>query len=537
MNIKTLDCTLRDGGYYNNWDFPLELVNDYLKAMSDINIDFVEIGLRSLKNKNFKGPYAYSTNVFLESLNIPSNLKIGVMINASEIIINNKFSATVLKKLFVNNSSKSIIKLIRIACHFYEFEEAIKSAKILKKMGYIVGFNLMQIAQCSKKEIISVGEIAQKNKIDVLYFADSLGGMNPTNVSEIVNLLKNNWSGEIGIHTHDNMGLALQNTLKAMDLGVSWLDTTVTGMGRGPGNAKTEELAIHLDSKSGGLTNMTSLFKLINNYFKPLKKQYEWGKNVFYFLSGKYGIHPTYIQKMISDSRYDENDILAVIDKLKNDGRRKFNIDFLNSILNFYSVKASGSWSPKRLLNNKDLLILATGPGVSQHRKAIENYINLKNPIVMALNTQSAIESKFINFRIACHPVRLLADCKIHLSFKQPLITPFSMLPKDVKDVLSKKEILDFGMEVKKNKFQFNLSHCITPNNLVMSYAFAVAASGCVSRILLAGFDGYKDKDPRNKESSDVIKLFSNSKKTPPIVSITPSRYDIECISVYGLLS
>ena len=74
-NIKLLDCTLRDGGYYNNWDFTPEIVNKYLDAMSSIKIDFVEIGFRSLRNDNFKGGYAFSTDNFLKNMSIPVNLK------------------------------------------------------------------------------------------------------------------------------------------------------------------------------------------------------------------------------------------------------------------------------------------------------------------------------------------------------------------------------------------------------------------------------------------------------------------------------
>ena len=46
-----LDCTLRDGGYYNNWDFDSEVVNKYLAAMASANIDYVELGLRNFPQK------------------------------------------------------------------------------------------------------------------------------------------------------------------------------------------------------------------------------------------------------------------------------------------------------------------------------------------------------------------------------------------------------------------------------------------------------------------------------------------------------
>ena len=84
--IKILDCTLRDGGYYNNWDFSKDLVNDYLKAISDSGIKNVEIGFRSLKENKLNGPNFFSTDNYINILKIPQNLKIGVMINVSELI-------------------------------------------------------------------------------------------------------------------------------------------------------------------------------------------------------------------------------------------------------------------------------------------------------------------------------------------------------------------------------------------------------------------------------------------------------------------
>src|SRR5690554_5355464 len=81
-----LDCTLRDGGYYNSWNFEQELVKEYLEAMDAAGVDMVELGLRSLKNIGFKGACAYTTDSYLSSLVLPSRLTIGVMINASEIV-------------------------------------------------------------------------------------------------------------------------------------------------------------------------------------------------------------------------------------------------------------------------------------------------------------------------------------------------------------------------------------------------------------------------------------------------------------------
>ena len=84
--INIIDCTLRDGGYYNNWDFPNNLVNEYLKAVNAAGIKFVELGFRSLNKKGFKGPNWYTTDSYISHLNVPKKLKLGVMINMSELI-------------------------------------------------------------------------------------------------------------------------------------------------------------------------------------------------------------------------------------------------------------------------------------------------------------------------------------------------------------------------------------------------------------------------------------------------------------------
>src|SRR5690606_38962919 len=125
-----------------------------------------------------------------------------------------------------------------------------------------VGFNLMQIADRSEVEIKSLAIEAATYDIDALYFADSMGSMTPAQTAEIIGWLRTSWKGALGIHTHDNLGLALSNTLRALDEGATWVDATVTGMGRGPGNARTEELVIEIEERRQQTINMIPLMKL-----------------------------------------------------------------------------------------------------------------------------------------------------------------------------------------------------------------------------------------------------------------------------------
>lgn len=534
--MKFLDCTLRDGGYYNAWDFSVELINDYLLAMQAAGVDIVELGFRSLNNKGFKGACAYTTDDFLRSLNIPSSLTVGVMVNGSEFMGSTPITK-VLDQLFPVPASESPVNLVRIACHVHEFEKALNTVSWLQDKGYKVGFNLMQVANHPEEKVKQLAQLASSHPIDALYFADSMGSMTPDRTSEIISWFRSEWKGPMGIHTHDNLGLALSNSLRAIQEGVTWIDSTVTGMGRGPGNALTEQLAIEIASIRNQSISLVPLMALIRKTFGPMKSAYGWGTNPYYYLAGKYAIHPSYIQEMMSDSRYDEEDILAVIEHLRVEGGKKFSLDTLDVARNFYHGEPTGSWSPIELLKDREVLILGTGPGVAQHKDALERYIKQMQPIVIALNTQTAVSADLINLRVACHPVRLLADCEAHTKLPQPLVTPYSMLPNDVKQALKHKEVLDFGMNVQPDTFEFSDNTCSVPTSLVMAYSFAIATSGEASKILLAGFDGYDAEDPRNSEMNNVVKKYKASVASLPIISILPTRYDVERKSVYGMIS
>jgi 4-hydroxy 2-oxovalerate aldolase len=151
------------------------------------------------------------------------------------------------------------------------------------------------------------------------------------------------------------------------------------------------------------------------------------------------------------------------------------------------------------------------------------------------LNTQTAIDSALIHYRVACHPVRLLADCAAHTQLPQPLITPFSMLPEDVKRSLAGKEVLDFGLNVQDKQFSFQDQFCSVPSSLVMAYAFAVVTSGLARKIYLAGFDGYLGEDARNTEMNDIIKCYLEHSDSLSLIALTPTRYDVPSVSIYGL--
>lgn len=534
QEVTLLDCTLRDGGYYTNWDFDRVFVHDYLHAMVAAKVKYVEIGFRSCDQQGFRGAHAFTRDDYLRSLTVPSELSVGVMVNASEVLKDKAGLFPTLERLFAR-ATESPVAFVRFACHAHEFERILPGCDWLKHRGYMVGINLMQIADRQPDEIENLARMAEDHPLDVLYFADSMGSLSPESTHKIIGSLRKGWRGALGIHTHDNRGMALANSLQAINDGVCWIDGTVAGMGRGPGNARTEYLAIELMAKHRRVANVSPLLKLVSKYFQALQQRYGWGTNPYYYLAGTYGIHPTYIQEMLSDARFAEEDLLVVIDFLRSQGGKKFDLGTLESARHFYCGTPRGSWSPESVMAGREVLILGSGPGVTRHCQSLEDYIRRAKPFVIALNTQQHLAPELINVRAACHPFRLMADCKEHLRLPQPLVTPASMLPEDVREALVGKELLDFGLTVEVGRFAFANKYCTLPTSLVAAYALAIATSGRVSRILLAGFDGYSADDPRTTEVNQMFDTFQNQPNVPPLLAVTPSRYQIPISSIYAL--
>ena len=209
--IKILDCTLRDGGYYNNWDFYQDLVETYLKAMDQASIDVVEIGFRSPPSRSFMGPYLYSQDDYLEKLPLPKKAQIGVMINAKEYLKAADKPKELINKLF-QSAECSPVGLIRVAINFEKALEAKVLTDEFKALGYQVGLNMMQSHGKKKEQYEQKAQrITEWGSVDVLYFADSLGNMDPVHISFICSAIQNFWSGPLGIHTHNNKGLALSS--------------------------------------------------------------------------------------------------------------------------------------------------------------------------------------------------------------------------------------------------------------------------------------------------------------------------------------
>jgi 4-hydroxy 2-oxovalerate aldolase len=535
--MKILDCTLRDGGYYNNWDFAPEVIVAYLTSIAESKIDYVELGLRSFPKTGFLGAFAYTSEMFLNSLELPVGPTYGVMVDAKTILESDLAVEEAVDALFVP-ASESKIDLVRIAAHFKEVDRSGLIVKQLKKLGYTVGYNLMQSVGKPSEVIAEKARLAKDWQcLDVLYFADSLGNMDAVEVERIVTALRSEWDGPLGIHTHNNMGKGLDNTLVANKAGVTWLDSTITGMGRGAGNTPTESLLAMLDTKDVKY-NPKPIYELVIRHFESMQKHYGWGSSLLYFLGAQNDVHPTYIQNLISNSHYGTDEIVGAIDSLSQlDGTASYTDAILNSALRFKDSgnEVSGSTELLSLFNGQDVLVLTNGPSTKKYREAIEIYINEVKPVVISINIVDEISQDLIDYYVITRNSKFFSDADKYRNLSKPLILPKHRFNRDELQALEGVRLLDYGLNVSKNSFNIEDTFVSVPYDITTGYLLGVLNAANAKHIYVVGFDGYEIWDIRQQEMIDLLNLYHQVENIASIEALTPTSYPIEKGSIYAI--
>ena len=311
--VNILDCTLRDGGYYTNWNFNTQMVKDTISALDNAGVSVIELGYKSpLKG----GKFRKCNDRFIWELleyRLPIKSKLAFMIDAKDFIKNNTIDYNLIDDV-IHEKDNSPFSICRLAIKHSEIELSIKIGEYIKGKGYDLMVNLMGISLLSDDSIKEFSKFTSLN-VKTLYFADSYGNLEPARVSEIVNIFKE-FGTEIGIHTHDNLGLAFANCISALESGIDWIDGTLLGMGRGVGNVKTEQLLTYFQHKFG-LFNSNPIHRILTNWMIPLQSTYKWGFTHNYMISGIKHIHPTYPQ-ILQSSFLNPNSIENILLNIDN---------------------------------------------------------------------------------------------------------------------------------------------------------------------------------------------------------------------------
>lgn len=301
-DIKVFDCTIRDGGLVNNYHFSDEFVKAHYETCVAAGVDYMEIGKNvspTIMSVDEYGPWNFCKEEDIRRIvgNNDTDMKIAVMADIGRSL-----------KEELRPKSESVVDMIRIATYIHQIPAAIELIEDAHAKGYETTVNIMAISKSFDDELDEVLAQLAKTNVDVIYIADSFGSFYPEQIKKLTDKylkVAQKAGKKIGIHAHNNLQLAYANTLEAMIYGTSFLDVTISGLGRGAGNCPLELLIGFLKNPK---YKLMPVLKFIEEFIVPLEKELDWGYSIPYMLTGQLNEHPRAAMKARDekDTKYRE---------------------------------------------------------------------------------------------------------------------------------------------------------------------------------------------------------------------------------------
>jgi len=270
MSLRIIDCTLRDGGNAISFKFKTDLTKNILISLEKAGIRRIDMGhgFGLGASKKCGKPASLSDEEYMElAKSYLKKAKFGFFFLA-------KFG----EKKDIKLASKKGVNFLRIGSNITEVDQIEEFIKYAKEQELIVNVCLMKAYAANIKDYIKILEKLKRWGVNLVTLMDSAGTMLPKEVKEYIIQGKINVGVPLGFHAHNNLQLAIANTITAIESGAEEIDVSIGGLGRSAGNTPAEILAILFEKYGWGrFLDYKILSDLNDKYIFPLIK----GENRF----------------------------------------------------------------------------------------------------------------------------------------------------------------------------------------------------------------------------------------------------------------
>ena len=312
--IYLMDCTLRDGGYINDWEFSRGIYDAVSTQLQLANVDFIELGIMGLHDAgHFKTKFRS-----FEEIPIPKKIRksfFTVMMTGTEY-----------KKITVPKyNAENGVDALRYAFFKADVKEALEHMCGLISKGYKVFAQTMATFQYSESELAALVKDINRLKPYAFYIVDSFGTLFPEDIRRLYHLVDDVLDQDIlfGIHAHNNLQMANANVAvfinEASDREII-VDGSIYGMGRGAGNAQTEVL-MHYLNRNGRIYDEDMVWQLYTDYFAELKEEFEWGYLPEQFLVSRFKTNPAYVWYLSRKGITDFHTVKQILERIPDNKR------------------------------------------------------------------------------------------------------------------------------------------------------------------------------------------------------------------------
>lgn len=476
--IKLLDCTLRDGGYINDWEFGYQTIRNIISKLVESEVDYIEVGF--LRNCEYcKDKTLYNNIAELKQILPNSTGK-------------TKFVAMALHNLYdigKLEENDGTIETLRVTFHNYDIDEGLEFVSKAIAKGYKVFCNPINIMGYSDAELLVLIEKVNKVRPYAFSIVDTFGSMMENDLLRIYSLVEHNLDPSIrmGLHLHENLGLSYSLAQSFIKMKAAEreciIDGSLSGMGRVPGNLNIELMMDYMNRYHASNYNLSPAYDAITDYIEELKSIEAWGYSTAYALSAKYNLHRNYSEYLLGKGKLRAKDINYILASIAENKKAAFDKDYIEELYQEYQNVACGDTKGietlKEKIEGRNILILAPGSSLVSEEKSIKEFITNNNPIIISAN--------FVTSHYNCD-LSFFTNRRRYDKFKDGIIDESLVVSSNLsKDITSCLAFVDYYSLACDGAGLFD--------NCVIMLIRLLAQLG-MKHVYLAGFDGFDKASP-----------------------------------------
>ncbi len=531
--ISLLDCTLRDGGYVNDWRFGYSNIVSIFERLVDANVDIIEVGFlddrRPFDIDRSIFPDTKSADKIYGSLDKKNSMVVG-MIDYGTCAIEN-----------LAPCSESCLDGIRVIFKKGKMHGAMEYCRQVKALGYKVFSQLVSVTSYTDEELLDLISLVNNVKPYAVSMVDTYGLMDDEWMLHLYKILDENVEDEIqiGFHAHNNFQLGYANALAFLKYQGKHdvvVDGTLFGMGKSAGNDPIELVAMTLNRKYGGHYFIDAMLESINESVMDFYKKTPWGYKQFFYLCAKNQCHPNYL----TDYEKEENLSVSMIDELLSTIEpeekkllydKAAGADYYERFINDHCSEGRDINEFLDFIGDRKILLVGPGKNIGLQTKKVQQFVSDNNPVIISINYL---------------PKEVVSDCVFITNPKRYHDMTLSLREERNSKV---KKFATTNVTCRNGKFDFVINRApllekdekIIDNSFLMLIKFLNNIG--IKEIFCAGFDGYSDRENNynNPEMEydfvrrEAVSLNSHMKasiaeyrKSMDITFITYSAYDAE---------
>ena len=519
--IKLLDCTLRDGGYVNDWEFGHDNLVSIFERLVSSKVNIIEVGFlddrRPFDMNRSIMPDTDCVNKIYGDIGKEESMVVG-MIDYGTCSIDH-----------LSKCENSYLDGIRVIFKKHIRNEAIAFCKQVKDLGYKVFTQAVSITSYSDEEFLDLIRLVNELEPYALSVVDTYGLLHQNHLMHYIELMDYNLKPTIGMgyHSHNNFQLGYANCIEVMGYKTDRMvlvDGTLYGMGKSAGNTPLELLAMYLNNNYKCHYDVSQMLEAIDSNVMNIYSQHPWGYNMFFYVSASNDCHPSYVKYLMDKHTLSIKSINEILEKLQGEKKLLYDKSYIERL---YTDYQNGNLQDdvtlanlRTLFSNRPILVLGPGKNFSLEQDHISKYIEEYHPITVAIN--------FIPETISIDYL-FLSNSKRYVQLATRLLKKQDQI----------KVIATSNVTKTKGEFDYTLDYSSLldnegeiPDNSFVMFMKAMVRLG-IRQISAAGFDGYSLSTgnnyfmrsmeyPFNKTSAEHVnrQVKDNLKKMKDLLSV-----------------